>query len=296
MVSERSRRMGNKARAAEATRIAAAAVTAAATTSTVSDMETETRPVHTEQEAKELRDYEAEEPRESDWLRDVNAAEMEKIARGYPKVASTDGWADTPQSSEVRRAAFELQASLKGDADHEVFLARAGRHALAGDDAFKRWVDLHPYRSRTATSATRALAGVYLRLWSAKEALLFSTPQSKRARLADPCQTDMRVHIPVQTAVAPVQTSVPPTFPALAQNTVSGNATETPPRLTSQDLQATTFVQSALEADELMGYEADEPRSSEWLRLVRCRISAQASASPSQTSVSPMPSPSLDIH
>ena len=106
--------MGIKARAAEADRASAAAVIAAASTSTVSNMETETRPVHTEQEAKELRNYEAEEPRESDWLRDVNAAEMDKIAHGYPKLASTDGWADTPQSSEVRRCdrTRELQGFL----------------------------------------------------------------------------------------------------------------------------------------------------------------------------------------
>ena len=37
----------------------------------------------------------------------------------------------------VRRAAFELQASRKGDADQEVFLARAERHALKGEDAFQ---------------------------------------------------------------------------------------------------------------------------------------------------------------
>ncbi len=160
-----------------------------------------------------------------------------------------------------RRAAFELQASRQGDKDQEVFLARAERQALRGDDAFQSWVDLHPYRTRTASPTTRALRGVYLQLWSAKEALLFSTPQSKRARLADPGQSDMRVHIHAQTAVAPVQTSVPPPFHALAQTTVSDNATETPPLLTSQDLQATTFVQSAWEADELMGYTADEPRS-----------------------------------
>ncbi len=127
--------------------------------------------------------YENEEPSKSEWLRDVNTAEIDKIERGYPKIASTDGWADTPESSEVRRAAFDLQASLKGDADQEVFLAQAERHALKGDDAFQSWVDLHPYRTRTASPTTRALQGVYLRLWSAKEALLFSTSQSKRARL-----------------------------------------------------------------------------------------------------------------
>ncbi len=140
--------MGIKARAAEANRVSAAAVIAAASTSTVSDMETETRPLHTDQdvharnsvqaalEAKELRNYEAEEPRESEWLRLVNEAEIDKIERGYPKIASTDGWPENPESDEVRRAARDLHASLKGDADHEVFLARAGRHTLAGDDAF----------------------------------------------------------------------------------------------------------------------------------------------------------------
>jgi hypothetical protein len=70
------------------------------------------------------------------------------------------------------------------------------------------------------------------------------------------CFSWLRVHIPVQTAVAPVQTSVPPTFPALAQKTVPDNATKTPPLLTSQDLQTTTFVQSAWEADELNGKDA----------------------------------------
>jgi hypothetical protein len=209
-----------KARAAEADRVSAAAVIAPASTSTVSDMETETGPVHTAPdlhagsiqaalEADELRNYEAEEPRESDWLRQVNDAERDKIERGYPKIASTDGWADTPESDEVRRAARDLHSSLKGDEDHEVFLARAGRHALAGDDAFKTWVDLHPYRSRTASSATRTLAGVYLRLWSAKEALLYSTPQSKRARLENHSQSDMRVHASANPSSAPAQVSVP---------------------------------------------------------------------------------------
>ena len=225
--------MGIKARAAEADRASAAVVIAAASTSTVSDMETETRPVHTDQdvharnsvqsalEAKELRNYEAEEPRESEWLRLVNEAEIDKIERGYPKIASTDGWADTPESDEVRRAARDILSSLKGDEDHEIFLARAGRHALAGDDAFKTWVDLHPYRSRTASPATRTLAGVYLRLWSAKEALLYSTPQSKRARLENHSQSDMRVHTSANPAAAPAQASAPsvPSSPAQAPAT-----------------------------------------------------------------------------
>jgi hypothetical protein len=246
--------------------VSAAAVTAAMTTDTPSDKDSQNRPLpstietHITKaglstlEADELRHHGKEEPLDSEWLRDVVAAEIDKYERGHHKIASTDGWADPPESSAVRRAAFDLQASRKGDADQEVFIARAERQALRGEDAFQSWVDLHPYRTRTASPTTRALRGVYLQLWSAKEALLFSTPQSKRARLEDPCQTDMRVHIPVQTAVAPVQTSVPSTFPALAQKTVSDNATESPPLLTSQDLQATSFVKSAWEADELMGF------------------------------------------
>jgi hypothetical protein len=78
-------------------------------------------------------------------------------------------------------------------------------------------VDLHPYRSRTASPATRTLAGVYLRLWSAKEALLYSTPQSKRARLENPSQSDMRVHTSAHASAAPAQASVPPIPSAPAQ-------------------------------------------------------------------------------
>ena len=75
-------------------------------------------------------------------MKAVNAAEREKIANGYPKIASTDGWPNTRESDEVRQAAWELHTSLKGDADLEIF--KAGQHALGGDDAFKVWVDQHP--------------------------------------------------------------------------------------------------------------------------------------------------------
>ena len=82
----------------------AAAVIADTYTSNVSDKDTETRPLLTAQdvhakdsvqsalEAIELKNYEAEEPPESEWLRLVNEAEDNKIERGYPKIASTDGW------------------------------------------------------------------------------------------------------------------------------------------------------------------------------------------------------------
>jgi hypothetical protein len=136
-------------------------------------------------------------------LRSVNAAEKEKLEQGYPKMASTDGWPNNRESDEVRQAAWALHTSLQGDSDQAIY--KAGQHALAGDDAFKTWVDQHPWRARTASSATRALAGVYLRLWSAKEALLFSTSQSKRARLDNPSQADARVHCAVTHSTAPAQ-------------------------------------------------------------------------------------------
>jgi hypothetical protein len=82
---------------------------------------------------------------------------------------------------------------------------------------------------------------------------------------------------------------------AMTTSTVSDKESETPPLLISHDIQATNSVQSALEADELKKYEADEPRASEWLRFVRCRISAQASAAPAQTSVPPTLSATVQV-
>ncbi len=219
--TERARRAAVK-RASAAT---AAAATQAAASAAAAVLSTEVLLVQaasdSEQAIKlleeaELKKYEAEEPRESDWLKAVNAAEREKIANGYPKIASTDGWSNTRESDEVRQAAWELHTSLKGDADLEVF--KAGQHALGGDDAFKVWVDQHPWRSRTASAVTRAKAGVYLRLWSIKEALLYSNEHTKRARCDNPSQADARVHCAVNSTGAPAQ--VPAVVTPVAATTV----------------------------------------------------------------------------
>jgi hypothetical protein len=136
-----------------------------------------------------LQKYDAEEPPESDWLKAVNAAEKEKLEQGYPKIASSDGWPNTRESDELRQAAWALTSSLQGDKDQKVF--KASQHAQGGEEAFKMWVDQHPWRARIASEATRALLGVYLRLWSAKDALTISTSHSKRARLDNPSQADV---------------------------------------------------------------------------------------------------------
>ena len=137
---ERARRAAVKRSSAAAAVAATDAAAAAAAAVLTMEVETVQSALDTEEaiallEETELKKYEAEEPRESDWLKAVNAAEREKIANGYPKIASTDGWPNTRKSDKVRQAAWELHTSLKGDADLEIF--KAGQHALGGDDAFK---------------------------------------------------------------------------------------------------------------------------------------------------------------
>ena len=154
-------------------------------------------------------------------------------------MAPTDGWPNNRESDEVRQAAWALHTSLQGDSDQAIY--KAGQHALAGEDAFKTWVDQHPWRARTASSATRALAGVYLHLWSAKEALLFSTSQSKRARFDNPNQADARVHCVVAHSTAPAQapaTVSPSSAPAQVPATVfPSTAPATAPTFSSLGIQ-----------------------------------------------------------
>jgi hypothetical protein len=133
-------------------------------------------------EVEELLKYEEAEPTNSAWLQGGLDRGAEKEKQGFPKRASSSGWSKSPQSMEVRLAAWNLCTATEADDDQKVFLA--GLHAAGGPEAFMTWVDQHPWRLRSATDNIQSHLGIYLQVWNVKEALTRNFTWSKASSSA----------------------------------------------------------------------------------------------------------------